>query len=298
VKNDPKTIHILIDGDWILYAAGFAGQKNVYTIRGQEPLFDSLTAAREAGGTHETIFVRTDVDELSHVLHSAKLMLNKAIKAVSDKWPDLTPEPIVYIDGDGNFRSRLATIVPYKGNRHPASKPILYNEIREYLLKHWHARVVYDIETDDALAIAQTTLGREQFPSIIVGVDKDLLQVPGWHYNPNKGFVRISPAEARWRLMVQTAAGDATDNIKGAYRVGIKKASDAIPKNGTAAQQWDAVLKLYADSMEKHGNALGWTSSDAAATENFRLVYLLREIDEVPEQDTPALIRNPSGDYE
>jgi hypothetical protein len=164
-------IKLLIDGDWLVYAAGFAGQKTKYFAPqlGNEE-FDNMTevkneAKAQNDGVPDTgaVYSRTIVDPLGHILHSAKNMLNGAIEKAEEKFGNgHTVTPIVYVDGDGNFRNRIATIRPYKGNR-VSAKPVAFVDIKDYLVDQWGAQIVYDQESDDQMAIDS---GLYEFPVI------------------------------------------------------------------------------------------------------------------------------------
>ena len=274
-----RTIPIWIDGDWLLYTAGFASQQTQYVYRDKSRVagpYKGLTDLRQAVGDGydpQYVYSRIEVDPVEHALHSVKQMIRTQVERVKQKWPGFNVNVGIYVDGDGNFRNRLATIRPYKGNRAINSKPLLYNEIYGYLLDHWAAEVVCDIETDDRL----TQLHRE-YGGVIVGVDKDYLQSPGWHLNPNKGFKFVDEQEGLERLYHQAAMGDTADNIGGCYKVG-QKGADALFKGcgfdeGT---MWDILCFQYAESIEKFGDVYNGLSAGEAALENMRLVYLLRE---------------------
>lgn len=278
-------ITLLLDGDWICYTAGFAGQKTEYVYVSPERdlygPFENKTQAKEAfdgklpDGYKE--YARTYTDPLDHVLHSAKKMIQSQIEKVEAKFNDEV-QVIVYVDGHGNFRHQLATIAPYKGNR-PSDKPILHNEIKQYLIESWGAQEVYDIETDDQLAIAQTLANAGGNKTIICAVDKDMLQVPGWHLNPNKGFKKISEQEALGRLYRQAITGDAVDNIKGAYKYGPVAAKKLIRPGMTEDEMWKATVNAYQASIDKYGEdamLYGELDAEQAALENMRLVYLQR----------------------
>ncbi len=275
-----------IDGDWILYAAGFAGQKNKYVCPAihQEQEFDTLTQLRvdalpcKAGEDNAPIYSRIALDPDSHFFHSAKNMIENNVEKIEAKFHEEV-QPVLLMDGDGNFRNRIATIRPYKGNRSSASKPLKYNAIRQYLLDVWHAEVVHGQETDDEMSIRQT---HNAGKSIIVAVDKDMLQVPGWHLNPNKGFKKISEREGLERLYVQCITGDPTDNIAGAYKVGIKKAKPLIKSCKTEEEMWDAIIAVYYETIAKSDDLLyKGLGAEEAALENMRLVYLRRKPDEI-----------------
>ena len=281
-------ITALIDGDWILYAAGFAGQKTKYVCPNaagaQE--FGTLTELKAHDGWADDgspIYSRIVLDPPEHIFHSAKNMLKTACNRIKEKFGYYV-HPVVLIDGDGNFRSRLATIAPYKGTRSVHAKPLMYNDLREYLLTAWDAEVVYDQETDDEMAIRQ---GKD---TIIVSIDKDMLQVPGWHYNPNKGFKHISSAEGELRLYVQAATGDTVDNIKGVYKIGPKKARAEFDVGMSELEKWSRLVCLYDASIDRYGSDhYRGLAAHEAALENMRLVYLRREPGELW---TPPTLRS------
>ncbi|MHC4648511.1 MAG: hypothetical protein ACYTBJ_23885 [Planctomycetota bacterium] len=279
------TVHAFIDGDWILYAAGFAGQKTFYVqpgATGQEE-FATLTDLRSNPEFDEElpVYSRIVLDPPEHFYHSAKKMIESQLQKISEKFNVETVTYDVIIDGDGNFRNRIATMRPYKGNRAPDSKPKMYNEIRQYLLDAWDADVVYDQETDDEMTIRQTAATQRGITGVIVGVDKDYLQCPGWVLNPSKGFKRIGKTEGRWRLYVQCLTGDTADNIPGCYKVGPAAAKKLISPKMTERAMWEATVAAYRNSIDKYPSAYpeGMTAEEAA-TENMLLVYLRREYEE------------------
>ena len=283
-------ITAFIDGDWILYAAGFAGQKErcVYVdeevvVFGdtQTEIKDELETMQDTKFKPECLFKRIERDEPQNVFHTAKLMIESNCRKIAERFNDeVTPR--VLIDGDGNFRSRIATIRPYKGTRSVHSKPVIYNELREYLIVAWDAKVVYDQESDDEMAILQTFHPQgDERKSVIVSVDKDMLQVPGHHLNPNKGFKHVGKQEALERQYVQCIQGDPVDNIAGCYKVGPVGARAAIKAGMTVDEMWKATVGCYQTSIEKYGNMYKGLSAEEAAVENMRLVYLRRERNEL-----------------
>jgi 5'-3' exonuclease len=279
-------ITALIDGDWILYAAGFAGQRTEMVcpaLFGDEK-FKNMTEIRERADDKNLsptlMYSRNVLDPEEHFYHSAKSMIETNCMKVAERFDeDVTPR--VIIDGDGNFRSRLATIRQYKGQRGVHAKPLMFNNIRSYLLDVWKAEVVFDQESDDEMAIIQTDLTSAGEKCIIVGVDKDMLQVPGWHLNPNKGFKKISEREGVERLYVQAIQGDSVDNIAGAYKFGPAAARKAITAEMTEKEMWEKAIDCYQISIDKHGNKYGGLTATEAALENMRLVYLRRVRDEL-----------------
>lgn len=136
-------------------------------------------------------------------------------------------------DNRSNFRFDVASIRPYKGNR-KSEKYFWYEQIRRFLIDEWKAIVVEGMEADDALGIAQLhvlyadpyDLAAGKYTknlgwSIICSVDKDLDNIPGWHYNELKQEKYwVSATDALHNFYCQLLVGDAVDNIPGLYGVG------------------------------------------------------------------------------
>ena len=59
----------------------------------------------------------------------------------------------------------------------------------------------------------------------MISYDKDLDQIPGWHYNwYHDKMYHVEPHQANRFLACQCLAGDMTDNIPGVKGIGPKKA--------------------------------------------------------------------------
>jgi 5'-3' exonuclease len=85
--------------------------------------------------------------------------------------------------------------------------------------------VVSGMEADDAIGIDATTAAK----SLIVTIDKDLLMIPGYHYNfVTKSFSTVTTFEADRNFFQQMLSGDAIDNIPGIPMVGKIKAKKAL----------------------------------------------------------------------
>ncbi len=283
-------IELLLDGDWVIYTAGFAGQKTEYVTIASGKVFANQTDLAKYLGFSKLaemreadipVFARTVCDPLDHVLHTAKNMIMTQVAETQKKFNGEDVHLTIFVDGDGNFRSRLGTIRPYKGTR-AAAKPVLMPDIRQYLLDAWDAEVVFGQESDDAMAIAQTAYQAENTKSVICAVDKDMLQVPGYHRNPNKGWKKVSKAGGELFLYRQCLTGDNVDNIQGCYKCGPKAALNLLPDHIPEEDMWKRVVDAYDFSIEKYDDSIyGGLSGEAAALENMRLVYLRRQEDEL-----------------
>ena len=175
------------------------------------------------------------------------------------------------------FRTLLATIREYKGNRKKGDLPPFFNEIKEYLQSEYGFIKSESYEADDLLASYQSQA--EESETIICSIDKDLLQVPGLHWNWNHNeTTNVSNEDAVEMLWEQAITGDATDNIEGIPKVGIKTAQKIL-------NPWEQVHYpgvVQAAYIEK----FGLNEGIQRFTENFRLVYLLRDL-EVTEEPRP-----------
>lgn len=152
----------------------------------------------------------------------------------------------VFLTGDGNFREQVATLLPYKGNRDDLHKPKYYKEIKQYMIHNWNAEVIHGQEADDALAITQYQTKDDS--TVIISIDKDLDQIPGWHYNFVKEELYYLDEEfADTRLFFQMLTGDRTDNIPGIRGIGDVKAKKIIYEDcrGDVDKMRDAVKALY-----------------------------------------------------
>jgi 5'-3' exonuclease len=127
----------------------------------------------------------------------------------------------------------------YKATR-KAEKPTHYHRLRDYLLETHGAELVTDQEADDALGIAQ----HEE--SCIVTIDKDLNQVPGWHYNfVKKDLYHVTPNEGLRYFYQQILMGDRIDNIPGIHGIGPVNAKRIIDECTTEREMYERVLREY-----------------------------------------------------
>ena len=125
----------------------------------------------------------------------------------------------IYLSGRENIRDSIATILPYKGNREGLRKPHHLSACREYMKDYHQARSEKGLEADDLLGIYQTD------QTVICSLDKDLLQIVGWHYNWNKQeWIKINEDQGSINFWTQVIIGDKSDNILGLYGVGEKSA--------------------------------------------------------------------------
>lgn len=175
-----------------------------------------------------------------------------------------------YLTGEGNFRVNTATIRPYKGTRDRSSRPFWYEGIYRYLRYDRGAEVIRGFEADDAIAIYG---GGDE--TIRCSRDKDLLQLPGWHYQwpgwndkPKQPFY-VSEIDGIRNFYTQMLTGDTADNIPGLFGVGPKS------KSVLRIRDYETELDCFREVKEQYELRFGsyW---DMFMCENGRLLWLLR----------------------
>jgi hypothetical protein len=174
-----------------------------------------------------------------------------------------------YITGKGNFREKISTIKDYKGNRDRGARPFWYQAIHTYLVHDRGVAVCDGHEADDQIAMDHGE------GTIICSRDKDLKQVPGWHYSwpswkqEEQRPYFIDEVNGLRFLYRQLLTGDATDNILGLYGVGPKAA--CVQRMDTYETEIDMFREVQEQYELRFGNH--WPMF---LSENGSLLYLLR----------------------
>lgn len=156
-----------------------------------------------------------------------------------------------FLTGKKNFRK---TIYPeYKANR-TQPKPQFLGDCREYACEHMGAEITeHDMEADDYLGIFQNE------NSIICSLDKDLLQIPGKHFqwaisgaNWSKPdtFLEQSELEGIRLFYEQCLKGDKSDNVKGIEGIGEAKARKILKDCKTEKEMLEILLDKYSHEDE------------------------------------------------
>jgi len=174
----------------------------------------------------------------------------------------------IAIKGDNNFRKEIYP--EYKGHR----KKELTEQEKEffaysydYLQNGWGAIPANGMEADDLLAIWNT-----EKPGIIVSIDKDLLQVPGLHFNTrNKEYTNVTEDEGSLLLHTQVLMGDSVDNITGLKGIGKVKAAKVM-EGVPVSQHLSAVKSFWQKTFGR-----GWEDDLQL---NMDLIYLKRSMDD------------------
>jgi hypothetical protein len=261
---------LLIDGDILVYRAGFATDKTKYmtSAGGTMSLFDDAKSAKEDGFSRDAVvWSRKETEPEDKALMLIDVMLGDIRAHYAAENPSL----VVYLTGVGNFRNGIATRATYKGNRSGTVPPAHLKALRSHLVSKWAAVLSAGEEADDLIGIEAT---KSQGSSVICSIDKDLRQLPGRFYDfVNKEEVTISPKEAWLNFYSQVISGDSTDNVPGLTGYGPVKARKALEglKNNRAC--WLKVLELY--------KAEFGTLAEAYALECAKLVYVRRSVGDI-----------------
>ena len=139
-----------------------------------------------------------------------------------------------FLTGQGNFRYDIYP--DYKANRKDKPKPTHLKACRTYLLDTWKSYLSEGCEADDLIGI-EATAADDMMSYIICSIDKDLKQIPGYHYNfVTKDKVFVSPLDGLKSFYKQLILGDVSDNIPG--------------YDGKARQKWPKFMQHHHDAID------------------------------------------------
>lgn len=165
----------------------------------------------------------------------------------------------VYLTGHDNFRKVIDP--SYKANRKDKEPPRFLQKAKEYLTYRWKAITCEGFEADDALGIEQC---QNPEKSVICSLDKDLLMIPGEHYNWVKDiFTVVNNQQGLQHFYKQLLIGDSSDNVKGIHGIGPVKAAKLINSLDTELDMFDLVRSKYNDDERLISNCnLLWIMQD------------------------------------
>lgn len=222
---------VLIDGDIIAYRAAFS---------------------TEQMGSSDT---RRKVDDLIQFILDSTVL-----------FPEIGLDYVVYLTGKGNFRDSIAKSHPYKGNRKSVQKPRHLQTARDHMESEYQAIISKGEEADDLIA---KEAARLDYHACVASIDKDMLQIPCWHFNIVRGdYLKVEPYGGIKFFYTQILTGDTADNIVGLWKVGPVKAKKILEDAETEKELWDLVVKAYDGNEER-------------VIENARLLWLRREEEEI-----------------
>lgn len=247
-----------------------------------QPLIDGDILCYELGAVGQ--YIDEETGEL--VYRSWEWMEETIVNKIEDicRAVEATEKPIIYLTGDPylwklkarvrpslpiykpNFRIEKAKLRPYKDGR-KAEKPFYYNSIRAYLVGVYDAYVSIGMEADDEMAIEQTLAMEQGRATIICTRDKDLRQVPGWHYGwecgrqpefgpvyyDDIGVIKLDRTRSTPKLVgggfmffcSQLFTGDPVDTIPGLPKYGPVKVENLLSSCKSTKEMLDVVQREY-----------------------------------------------------
>lgn len=147
---------------------------------------------------------------------------------------------VAYLTGANNFRKQIYP--EYKANRKDKPKPVHLPAIRKFLQDEWNVLVSDGCEADDMLGVEQM----ERTNTVICSIDKDLLQIPGRHYNFVKNeWTSVEGQQGLRHFYEQLLKGDKTDNIPGIAGLGNVKAQRLLEGCETEQEMFDVCREQY-----------------------------------------------------
>jgi 5'-3' exonuclease len=155
----------------------------------------------------------------------------------------------LFLSGKGNFRK--AIYPEYKANR-TQPKPKHLQGLREWSCEELGAEVTEnEMEADDYMGIYQD---KENNTTVIASLDKDLLMIPGLHFQWQFGtskwtkeekFITQTDIEGLRLFYEQCLKGDKADNVKGIAGLGEVKARKLLADCTTEKEMLDVCLEQY-----------------------------------------------------
>lgn len=295
----------LIDADVLRYEIGFSGEykdedgeNQIREFEFVADLFDQKIKeiCVETWATESPLLFLT-MDNRLHKRQNRdrKKIITKLLSGADEasaKKQEKIKQKVAEIEKDmeyvPNFRDKIATKKPYKGNR-KSNKPFHYDNLTQHILNNYECMVAKGYEADDLMSIYQCQYLKEM-DTIICSRDKDLRITPGMHYGwpcgrqPQFGPKRVTEVgelELKPKKVVgdglmffysQLITGDTVDNIPGLPRGGPVKAFNTLHGLTSEEEMFNAVAALYEAS---YGDT--WREE---MEEQANLLWMVREFDE------------------
>lgn len=206
----------IVDLDAFKYSIAFAGEKRsviithkttgkVYEVKSRTEWYGrgkakdkgwlgEINATRDSPFTWDE-FDYTDVqnpEPIANILHSAKRNVESVVAASG-------ASKAHYFIGKGqSFRVGLSTLLEYKGTRSDALKPLMLDEVVEYMTKKFKAQVIEGYEVDDVV----TMEAWKQPDKFVIVEDKDADGAGTKVYNFNrheKGIIDTNCFGKLWK---------------------------------------------------------------------------------------------------
>lgn len=211
-------------------------------------------------------------EPIENVLHSSKTMVESAIKKSG-----ATSYEAYYGSGDP-FRVELSTLWKYKGNRENLLKPLLLNDVTQYLAHKFQGQLITGIETDDK--VVMECWGKPN--KFILGVDKDYYGSGARFFNVNRpedGIIDTNCLGKLWRddkgkvrgygrmfKLFQVCSQDSIDHYKANCfsdrKWGEVKAYTALSDSKNDKELFENAVQVFKTLYPEPKAIKGWRGDD------------------------------------
>lgn len=180
---------------------------------------------------------------------------------------------VMCLSGAKNWRKDV--MPTYKGNRDPNNRPLALQAARDHIEANYETIKFDRLEADDVMGIYATD--PDYFPDyrkVIVTIDKDLKQIPSYHYNPEADFEpwEQNELDANKLFFAQWLAGDMTDGYSGCAGIGMGTASSMADEDPFV---WEQYVHTFKSGKRKGETETRWQKSGTTSRiEQVKSCYL------------------------
>jgi 5'-3' exonuclease len=159
------------------------------------------------------------------------------------------------------FRNHIAQEKKYKGNREGREDKTFYLDkyddmayVFTYIQQRYQVLYFDDLEADDIVSMLQT-----EDKTFICSIDKDLKQVPGFHFDKKTRTLNYTSEEEGFNLLIrQTLKGDSGDNIPGLFGCGEKRIEEIFKEE---KENYAALIDVLNEYITKKKSILKGVST-------------------------------------
>jgi len=153
---------------------------------------------------------------------------------------------LMAVKGVDNYRHLIDPEYKSHRKKDPSKQNIFIPVLRQLAIAEDIAVAADGFEADDLIRIWAEECNQYNIPFTIFSIDKDLLCIPGKHWDLKKNIlIEISEEEAMRHYYEQLLKGDPTDNIKGVLNIGEVKAKNILANCKTEEDFQEKVVEQY-----------------------------------------------------
>ena len=159
---------------------------------------------------------------------------------------------LLFWTGPSDFRRRI--FPEYKANQ-MKRKPIGWRRLKDEVLQEENSYLHSEIEADDWLGVFSSCMAAGNESCIIVSGDKDVDQIAGTHYWPDKSqpLWTVTPDQAQRSFYRQILTGDPTDNVPGCAGVGVVTADHIVNRFNLddPLECWESIVECFEQALKR-----------------------------------------------